>query len=59
MDYLPIARIILRYGIGYVIGSEAGAALSLDPDVAMAVAFILGAVVEAGYAIAKKRGGAT
>ena len=59
MDFGPIARIILRYGIGYLAGSNAGEALALNPDVVMALSLALGALVEAAYAYAKRVGGAT
>ena len=59
MDFGPVARIILRYGIGYFAGSELGEQLSLDPDLVLIVSLGLGAAVEAAYALAKKRGGAT
>lgn len=59
MNYAPIARIILRYGVGLFIGSDAADILSGDPDIVSLVAVAVGAVVEAAYAIAKKRGWAT
>ena len=55
----PFARIILRYGIGYLAGSEVGEALSLNPDAVMALSLALGAAVESVYALAKRRGWAT
>ena len=59
MDWFPIARIILRYGVGAVIGMAQGNMLAADPDVVTVVALGIGAAVEAGYSIAKRRGGAT
>lgn len=59
MDYLPIARITLRYGVGLFIGMAQGDMLAADPDVVTIVALALGGIVEIGYLIAKKRGGAT
>jgi preprotein translocase subunit Sec61beta len=59
IDYGPWARIVLRYGIGFFAGSEAGEALALDPDLQMAVAAAMAAAVEGIYAFAKKRGWAT
>lgn len=56
MDFAPIARIILRYGIGYLAGSGAGEALALDPDAVLALSLALGAGVEAVYALAKRKG---
>ena len=58
MDFGPIARIILRYGIGYLAGSQAGEALALDPDAVLILSLALGAGVEAAYAYATRRGGA-
>ncbi len=61
MDYAPIARIVLRYIVGaaFMGSDQIGAQLSADPDLIMAVSVVIGFVVEAGYAIAKKRGWAT
>ena len=59
MDFGPIARIILRYGIGYLAGSEVGDQLSLDPDLVLGLSLVLGAVVEGFYMFAKKKGWAT
>lgn len=59
MDLAPIARIILRYGIGYLAGSNVGEALALDPDAVLVLSLALGAAVEAIYAIAKRKGWAT
>ena len=52
----PISRIILRYGIGYLAGSQAGDALALDPDAVLMLSLGLGAGVEGAYAYAKRRG---
>jgi len=59
MDFGPIARIILRYGIGYLAGSQAGDALALDPDAVLMLSLALGAAVEGIYAYAKRWGWAT
>lgn len=59
MDFAPIARIILRYGIGYLAGSEAGEMLALDQDAVLMLALALGAAVEGAYAVAKRKGWAT
>jgi hypothetical protein len=56
MKFAPTARIVLRYGIGYLAGSEVGEMLALDPDAVLALAMVLGAAVEAAYALAKRRG---
>lgn len=59
MDYAPIARIILRYGIGAVIGMAQGDMLAADPDLVTIVALGIGAGVELAYAMAKRKGWAT
>jgi hypothetical protein len=59
MDFGPIARILLRYGIGYLAGSEAGEALALDQDAVLVLSLALGAAVEGVYAVAKRKGWAT
>ena len=59
MDFGPIVRIGLRYGIGYIVGSETGEALAMDPELVNTLAIGLGVVVEAFYAFAKKKGWAT
>ena len=58
MDFAPIARIILRYGIGYLAGSNVGDALAMDQDAVMALSLALGAAVEWAYSRAKAKGGA-
>ena len=58
MDFSPLARIALRYGIGYLAGSKAGEALAMDPDAVLMLSLALGALVEWAYARAKKTGGA-
>ena len=59
MNYSPIARIILRYIIGGIIGAAQGDMLAADPDVVTLVALGIGAGVEIAYAVAVKRGRAT
>ncbi len=59
MDFGPIARIVLRYGIGYVVGSETGEVLALDPELVNMVAIAMAACVEGFYAFAKRKGWAT
>lgn len=51
-----IARIIIRYGVGLAIGMNAGEALAGNPDVVLVVAALVGALTEAAYAIAKRKG---
>jgi len=55
----PIVRIALRYGVGAVLGMEVGHTLAGDPDVVMLVAAGVGVVIEASYAVAKRKGWAT
>lgn len=55
----PIIRIVLRYGVGLVLGMEVGSLLAGDPDVVLLVATGVGVATEAVYAYAKKKGWAT
>lgn len=59
MNYAPIARIILRYGVGITVGMEAGEMLVGDPDIVAVAALGVGVLVEVVYAYAKKKGWAT
>lgn len=59
MNYAPIARIVLRYLIGGIIGAAQGNMLAADPDLVTVVALGIGAAVEAAYALAKRKGWAT
>lgn len=59
MDFAPLARIVLRYIIGGVIGAAQGDMLAADPDVVTVVALGIGAGVEIAYGIAKRKGWAT
>jgi uncharacterized membrane protein len=56
----PLIRIILRYGVGAIIGYEVASNLAADPDVVavatVAAASLAGAVTEYFYIIAKKFG---
>lgn len=60
----PVIRILLRYGIGILIGygllSEATRGLAEDPDavflIEMAAYFLLAVFVEVWYGLAKKYG---
>lgn len=56
MKLAPIARILLRYGVGYLLGAEIGETLALDQDVVTFVALGIGAATEAAYALAVKKG---
>ena len=55
----PIARILLRYGVGAVVGMKIGETLAGDPDVVLLLAAGIGAATEAAYAFAKKKGWTT
>lgn len=59
MDLFPVARITLRYGVGLFIGMAQGEMLAADPDIVTIAALAIGGLVEVGYMIAKRRGGAT
>lgn len=59
MDFAPWARIVLRYGIGYLAGSEIGETLAMDQDAVVVVSLGLGALVEGVYVWAKRKGWAT
>ncbi|MGR3495238.1 hypothetical protein [Citreimonas sp.] len=51
-----IARILIRYGVGAVIGIKAGEALAGNPDVVLVVAAVVGAATEYAYRVAKRKG---
>lgn len=59
----PYVRIILRYGVGAVVGYEVGSQLAADPDViavsTAVAAAVVGFITEGFYALAKKWGWAT
>jgi len=59
MNIGPFARIFLRYGIGYLAGSEVGEMLAMDPDAVLLLSLGMGAAVEGAYALAKRYGWAT
>jgi hypothetical protein len=61
MDYAPIARIVLRYVLGaaFMGSDQIGVELAADPDLIMLATVAIGALVEAAYAIAKRKGWAT
>ena len=56
MNYAPIARIVIRYGVGLVFGLEVGNLLAGDPDTVLIAAAVIGVVPEWAYAYAKKQG---
>ena len=51
MSYAPIARIILRYIVGLIIGADAANLLAGDPDVVSVVALGIGLAVEVAYGL--------
>lgn len=60
----PISRIILRYVAAALvtyglIPHEVGSQIATDPDLIVMVGLGLGAAVELGYAVARRRGWAT
>lgn len=59
MDYAPIARILIRYAVGLIVGADTAGILAADPDVITMAAVAIGAAVEVVYAIAKRKGWAT
>ena len=61
MNYAPIARIALRYLVGaaFMGSAEIGAQLAADPDLVSMAALGIGAAVEAGYALAVRKGWST
>lgn len=52
----PIIRILLRYAVGFVFGTELANVLSGDPDVVMALATLVAIGTESAYTYAKKKG---
>lgn len=56
----PFIRIVLRYGVGAVIGYELGATMAADPDLVVvatvAATACVGAVTEGFYVLAKRFG---
>lgn len=59
MNYAPIARIVIRYIVGLVIGADTADILAGNPDVVTFVALGIGLIVEALYGFAKQKGWAT
>ena len=59
MDYAPLARIAVRYGVGLVLGANAADLIAGDPDIMALIAAGIGVAVEAVYVFAKKKGWAT
>lgn len=59
MDYAPVARIVLRYVVGIIVGMDSAHLIAADPDVVTVVALGIGTSVEILYALAKRKGWAT
>ncbi len=59
MTYAPLARIILRYLVGALVGMDAGNILAADPDIVTYAALGIGLLVEMAYGFAKRKGWAT
>ena len=59
IDWAPLARIVIRYIVGAVIGMDAGDTLAGDPDLVTMLALGIGVAVEVLYAIAKRKGWTT
>lgn len=55
----PLARIVLRYGVGLLAGAAVGTQLAANPNVVVVVAAVIGMTVEGVYAYAKRQGWAT
>lgn len=51
-----IARIIIRYVVGLIVGANAASIMAGDPDIVTIVAGLIGLVTECAYTVAKKRG---
>ena len=54
--YGPIARIIIRYGVGLVLGANAGDIAVGNPDLVTVMAGAIGAANEIIYTFAKRKG---
>ena len=59
VNWAPVARILLRYGVGFAIGRGLGEELALDPDVVLLTSLAIGGVVEILYTVAKRKGWTT
>ena len=59
MDYAPIARIVIRYAVGLIVGADTAGILAADPDVITMAAVAIGGAVEVLYVMAKRKGWAT
>lgn len=59
MNYAPLARIVIRYAVGLIVGADAAELLAGDPDIVTVVAVAIGGAVEVAYNLAKRKGWAT
>jgi hypothetical protein len=54
--YAPIARILVRYGVGLILGANAADIAVGNPDLVTVVAGAVGAANEIVYTLAKRKG---
>lgn len=54
--YAPIARIVIRYGVGLILGANAADIAVGNPDIVTVVAGAVGAANEVVYTLAKRKG---
>jgi len=54
--YAPIARILIRYGVGLILGANAADIAVGNPDLVTVAAGAVGALNETIYTIAKRKG---
>ena len=54
--YAPIARILIRYGVGLVLGAHAADIAVGNPDIVTVAAGAVGAANEVIYSLAKRKG---
>lgn len=55
----PFSRSLLRYGAGYLFGSQVGHQLSSDTDLVILLSFAIAAGVEGAWVLARRKGWAT
>lgn len=54
--YAPIARILIRYGVGLILGAHAADIAVGNPDIVTVAAGAVGAANEVLYSLAKRKG---
>jgi len=54
--YAPIARILIRYGVGLILGAHAADIAVGNPDIVTVAAGAVGAANEVIYSLAKRKG---